>query len=126
MIQIDPIQFLMQAAALVGWILAAAIVVSVVERAVSGLNERDTTLLTAYALWFFLGIVGAHRIFCRRIMSGLGQLALTFGLFLLSLATGYVYVLAIPVVLWWLFDVTQIAGWVRTLETEPAAVPSAS
>jgi TM2 domain-containing membrane protein YozV len=83
-------------------------------------------LLTAYALWFFMGLVGAHRIYCGRIMSGLAQLALAFVLLIAALALGRVYIFAIPIVLWWLFDASQISAWVRTMNVEAATAPSSS
>jgi hypothetical protein len=124
MLQIDPIQFLIQAAGLSAWILVAAFIYSLVERATSGFSEQDTSLLTAYVLWFFLGLVGAHRMFCKHILSGMAQLVLTFVLFLASLAFGYVYLFAIPPLLWWLFDATQVAGWVRNAEPGAFTAPS--
>jgi TM2 domain-containing membrane protein YozV len=120
MIAIDPIQFLIQAAALAAWVIFAAVVYSVIERALSDVDDRSTAMITAYALWLFMGLVGAHRIFTKRIPSGLAQLVLTFILFLLSLAFGYPYLFAIPAVLWWLYDLTQIGGWVKTMDLTPA------
>jgi hypothetical protein len=124
MLVIDPIQFLIQAAALVAWIVLAAAVYSVAEKAISGFNNHETTLLTAYVLWFFMGLLGAHRIFCGHILSGLGQLVLTFGLFLAWLAFGYAYFLAIPPLLWWLYDVFQIPEWVRNMPEQPVEAAS--
>ena len=126
MIQIDPIQFLIQAAALEAWVVFAAAVYSVIEKYISDLNDHQTSLLTAYVIWFFMGMLGAHRIFCKHIMSGLAQLLLTFVLFLISLAFGYIYIFAIPVVLWWLYDASQISGWVGRMESSEAAAPSST
>jgi hypothetical protein len=125
MIQIDPIQFLIQAAALAALVFIAAGVYSFVEKYIDGLDEHSTNMLTGYALWFFMGMLGAHRIFCRRILSGLAQLLLTFVLFLMALAFGYIYVFAIPAVLWWLYDASQLAGWIRHGEATAIAEPSA-
>jgi hypothetical protein len=126
MLQIDPVQFLYQAAALAVWTLLAAAVYAMLERAISGLNVHDTSLLTAYTVWFFMGMLGAHRIFCQHIYSGMAQLLLTFVLFLASLAFGYYFLFAIPPLLWWLFDATQIPGWVKAQETRAATAPIAS
>jgi TM2 domain-containing membrane protein YozV len=126
MIQIDPIQFLIQAAALAAWVMLAAVVYSVIEKAISGFSDQETSMLTVYVLWFFMGMLGAHRIFCKHILSGMTQLLLTFVLFLASLAFGYYLLFAIPAVLWWLFDVSQISGWIRRGDAAAATVPSAN
>lgn len=55
----------------------------------------------AYVLWFFLGLLGVHRFYCNRVLSGLLWL-LTGGLFGIG----------------WLVDLFIIPGMVRSANAE--------
>ncbi|CUU70542.1 NINE protein [Campylobacter hyointestinalis] len=58
----------------------------------------------AYALWFFLGGFGAHRIYCGKFLSGILQLLLFWvGSFTAIFLVGYLF-LAIWGI-WWLVDI---------------------
>jgi TM2 domain-containing membrane protein YozV len=66
----------------------------------------------AYALWFFLGMLGAHRFYSNHAATGLGILALTF-LGCLTLAAGVGAVLVAAAAIWVLVDLFLISGWIR-------------
>lgn len=66
----------------------------------------------AYALWFFLGSFGAHRIYCAKFMSGILQLIL----FWIGTATSAILIGFIPLAIWgiwWLFDAFLTAKMVE-------------
>lgn len=72
---------------------------------------RPKSLLGAFALWFFFGTIGVHRLYLQRrlavpmlILGLVGWLGTPFivGFFLL-----------IPILAWWLVDLFFVAGWVR-------------
>jgi TM2 domain-containing membrane protein YozV len=42
-------------------------------------DANKKSKVVAYLLWFFLGALGAHRLYMRRIKSGLAQLAMWVG-----------------------------------------------
>ena len=77
------------------------------------------TVPVAYILWFFLGVLGAHRFYCNRVGTGI-LWALTAGLGLIG----------------WLVDLFLVPGMVRQanddtrlrngLSSVPAAGPSRS
>jgi TM2 domain-containing membrane protein YozV len=118
---INFVNFFWQCVALTVWVGLAAGVYIVFERIVSQLDGRKQTLLAAYLLWAAMGLFGAHRIYCGRIMSGLAQFALSACLLLLGLAIEF-YVI-IPAALWVLADAFLIPGWVRSEEAQGAAQP---
>jgi TM2 domain-containing membrane protein YozV len=63
----------------------------------------------AYVLWFFLGYLGIHRMYCGRVGSGALMLALTvIGSFTFPLGIGHLLVFVIAV--WWLVDLFLTAG----------------
>lgn len=63
----------------------------------------------AYVLWFFLGYLGIHRMYCGRIGSGVCMLALTvFGSITVTGLIGHV--LLVVVGIWWLIDLFLTAG----------------
>ncbi|MGG7074083.1 NINE protein [Campylobacter sp. 9BO] len=62
-------------------------------------------IFIAYALWFFLGWLGAHRLYLGRFISGFAQMALFF---LGSTTYWFFFIGFIPWVIWgiwWLLDV---------------------
>ncbi|MFC4077617.1 TM2 domain-containing protein [Salinithrix halophila] len=85
------------------------------------LNVRDR-MITAYILWLFLGVFGAHRFYLGQARSGLtmgfiGPLFLSFGLvfyFLKGLGVSPLLVMS-PFILWWLIDACLIPNRVRQL-----------
>lgn len=55
--------------------------------------------LAAYALWFFLGWLGAHRIYAGRAKSGFGMMALSLSL------------IGLPVsICWWMADAVLLGA----------------
>ncbi|MGV8853183.1 MAG: TM2 domain-containing protein [Devosia sp.] len=69
------------------------------------------SLLVAYVLWFFLGYVGAHRLYLGRPVSGLIMLALSAVTLVLSFVSfGVLGFLWVVVGLWWLIDALLIPG----------------
>ncbi|ABK83344.1 NINE protein [Campylobacter fetus] len=70
----------------------------------------------AYALWFFLGGFGAHRIYCGKFLSGLLQLLLFWiGSLTAIFLVGYIF-LAIWGI-WWLADLFFTSNWVEKLNS---------
>ena len=65
----------------------------------------------AYALWFFLGLFGAHRFYTGQTGSAIAQLVLTIiGFMLTILLVGWLLVLG--VVIWVIVDAFLIPGWI--------------
>lgn len=63
----------------------------------------------AYVLWFFLGYLGIHRMYCGRVGSGVAMLVMTvFGGILASALIGHLLLVAVGV--WWLIDLFLTAG----------------
>lgn len=63
----------------------------------------------AYVLWFFLGYLGIHRMYCGRVGSGVVMLALTvFGSITAAALIGHI--LLIIVGIWWLIDLFLTAS----------------
>lgn len=70
------------------------------------------SMVAAYALWLFLGYLGAHRFYMGRIPSGVGMLLLNFFSVVLTLILiGYIGIMAGFV--WWVIDACLIPGWVN-------------
>lgn len=81
-------------------------------RAVLEYNARAKSAALGYILWFFLGFLGAHRLYAGRIGSGLFQLVLhAVGWATAWIVIGWLF-LAIWGV-WWLIDAFLIHGWIR-------------
>jgi TM2 domain-containing membrane protein YozV len=69
----------------------------------------------AGALWFFLGLLGAHRFYSGKVGSGAGMAALTLTGLMLSMVDGVVgVVLLLTAGVWALVDVFCLSDWVRT------------
>ncbi|WP_169777205.1 NINE protein [Campylobacter mucosalis] len=65
----------------------------------------------AYALWFFLGWLGAHRLYLGKFISGFAMMALFFtGSALTFILVGYLF-LAIWGI-WWIVDVFLTGSYV--------------
>ncbi len=72
-----------------------------------------SSMLIAYLLWFFLGWLGAHRLYLSRFLSGLFMLALWgIGTAFAWILIGYF--LLIPWAIWWFIDIFLIPGMVRS------------
>lgn len=75
-------------------------------------DSNKKSLGLAYALWFFLGVFGAHRFYAGRTGSAVGMLIITLLSILLSvLLIGIVTFLVISI--WWIIDAFLIPGWIR-------------
>lgn len=74
----------------------------------------------AYALWVFLGMLGAHRFYTGRSGTGFAMLALfVVGLLTAAIGIGAFFILADGV--WVLVDAFLIPGWIRTSNMELVA-----
>lgn len=63
----------------------------------------------AYVLWFFLGSIGIHRMYCGRMASGILMLCLTVvGTLLFPVLIGHLLLFVVGV--WWLIDLFLTAG----------------
>ncbi|GEO27154.1 hypothetical protein AAC03nite_29390 [Alicyclobacillus acidoterrestris] len=63
----------------------------------------------AYVLWFFLGYLGIHRMYCGRVGSGVAMLAFTvFGMLTMSIVVGHLLLMIVGI--WWLIDLFLTAG----------------
>lgn len=81
-------------------------------RAMMEYDAARKSALLAYVLWFFLGFLGAHRLYANRVPSGLLQLVLHgFGWLTAAIVVGYIF-LALWAA-WWLIDALLIPGWIR-------------
>ncbi|GGJ13878.1 hypothetical protein GCM10010885_24050 [Alicyclobacillus cellulosilyticus] len=69
--------------------------------------QRSVAL--AYVLWFFLGYLGIHRMYCGRVTSGVVILACTvIGCILFPVFIGHLLLFIVGV--WWLVDLFLTAG----------------
>ncbi|WP_406720940.1 TM2 domain-containing protein [Thioclava litoralis] len=74
-------------------------------------NEKKSALI-AYLLWFFLPMLGVHRFYLGRWMSGLIMLALFgIGTALAVILIGYIPLTFVA--LWWVIDALLIPGMIR-------------
>lgn len=74
-------------------------------------NEKPSALV-AYALWFFLGYLGAHRFYLGRIGTGLMMLLL-FGIGTLTAPILIGWVPLVILALWWVLDLVLISSIIR-------------
>jgi TM2 domain-containing membrane protein YozV len=66
----------------------------------------------AWALWFFLGGVGAHRFYFGNTKSGFGMAGLWLGSLLTSpFGIGFVGFLGLTA--WWVYDAFQVNKWLK-------------
>lgn len=66
----------------------------------------------AYILWFFLGFLGAHRMYSGRVPSGLVQLVVHgIGWLTTPILIGWVFIALWAI--WWVVDALLIPGWIR-------------
>jgi TM2 domain-containing membrane protein YozV len=114
---INFVNFFWQCVALTVWIALVGSVYMLLERmVVTQLDAHKQRLAAAYLLWLGMGLFGAHRIYCNRIMTGLAQFAVSAVLLLLGLALDFYTV--IPAVLWLLADALLIPGWIRSEDAQ--------
>ncbi|MER5170348.1 TM2 domain-containing protein [Thioclava sp. GXIMD2076] len=74
-------------------------------------NEKKSALI-AYLLWFFLPMLGVHRFYLGRWMSGLIMLILFgIGTALAVILIGYIPLAFVG--LWWLIDALLIPSMIR-------------
>lgn len=82
------------------------------DRALMEYDARRKSALLSYVLWFFLGFLGAHRMYSDRVPSGLLQLFVHgLGWLTAPILIGYLF-LAIWAV-WWVIDAFLIPSWIR-------------
>lgn len=75
-------------------------------------DANRKSLLVAYLLWWFLGLLGAHRLYLGRTVSGVFMLLLSIVSWVLTFVlVGFVGVAVIGA--WWLIDAFLIPGMVR-------------
>ncbi|MCC6678544.1 MAG: TM2 domain-containing protein [Phycisphaerales bacterium] len=75
-------------------------------------DANKKSLLVAYLLWWFLGFLGAHRLYLGRIGSGIFMLVVSIVSWVLTLVlVGFIGLALIG--LWWLIDAFLIPGMVR-------------
>lgn len=84
---------------------------AVIDRYRTNSDATGITIL-AYAVWFFLGMFGAHRFVTGHVFSGLMMLLLN-GLGWLTFWFGLGFLLWGVLGLWWLVDALLIPGMVR-------------
>lgn len=70
------------------------------------------SVAVAYVLWFFLGYLGIHRMYCGRVGSGVAMLALTV-IGSMTFAAGVGHLMLFVVSIWWLIDLFLTAGMAK-------------
>lgn len=65
--------------------------------------QTEKNLFLAYALWFFLGAFGVHRLYLGKIGTGITQLALLI-IGSLTMVVGVGIFLLAALGLWWILD----------------------
>ena len=75
-------------------------------------ENNKKSIILAYFLWFFLGMLGAHRFYFGKNISGLVLLILTVGSVALTVVLIGAVLIIIPLV-WVLVDAFLIPGWTR-------------
>ncbi len=75
-------------------------------------DALSKSAVLAYILWFFLGFLGAHRLYSDRIVSGVLQFLLWgFGWLTMWILIGWAFWAVWAV--WWVIDALLIHGWIR-------------
>jgi TM2 domain-containing membrane protein YozV len=75
-------------------------------------DALSKSAVLAYILWFFLGFLGAHRLYSGRVLSGIVQF-LVWGLGWATMWILVGWVFWVVWALWWVIDALLIAGWIR-------------
>lgn len=74
-----------------------------------GTRMYPRSVALAYVLWFFLGYLGIHRMYCGRVGSGVAMLALTvIGGLTFPVFIGHFLLFIVGI--WWLVDLFLTAG----------------
>lgn len=81
--------------------------------------DGKRTVLTAYALWLFLGWAGAHRFYVGRWRSALGMAAAGLVTWIMTTMLGPW--LGIPMTIWWIVDALLVPGWIKQANAANAA-----
>lgn len=81
--------------------------------------------LSAYSVWFMVGMLGAHRFYCGRTWTGLLMLAFTMlsAVAALTVSMEAGQAAAIAVTLWWAVDGVLILRWIPTAIEEGPSRP---
>ena len=75
-------------------------------------DARSKSPVLAYILWFFLGFLGAHRLYSSRVPSGLLQFAIWgIGTLTTMILIGWVFLAVWGI--WWVIDAFLIHVWIR-------------
>ena len=82
-------------------------------------EANKKTSFAAYALWFFFGMLGAHRFYLERTGTAVAILLLTLGSFILMLAFIGFLTIAIPGI-WVFIDAFLIPGMVKQYNNQLA------
>jgi TM2 domain-containing membrane protein YozV len=81
-------------------------------RAMMLFEANKKSVVVAYLLWFFFGVLGGHRFYAGKTGSAVAQLLLfIFGIILSIVVVGFL--LLIPLGIWVLVDAFLIPGWIR-------------
>ena len=81
-------------------------------RALMEYNARAKSTLLGYILWFFLGFLGAHRLYGGKIASGIAQLLLhAIGWATTWILIGWFFLGLWGI--WWIIDAFLIPSWIR-------------
>ncbi|MCT8972112.1 TM2 domain-containing protein [Microbaculum marinisediminis] len=75
-------------------------------------DALSKSAVLAYILWFFLGFLGAHRLYSARVLSGILQFLL-WGLGWLTMWILIGWAFWALWALWWVIDAVLIPGWIR-------------
>ncbi|ESR25853.1 TM2 domain-containing protein [Lutibaculum baratangense] len=88
-------------------------------RAMMEYNARAKSTALGYILWFFLGFLGAHRLYGGRVGTGILQILLHgLGWLTAPIVIGYLFLGLWG--LWWLVDAFLIPGWIRDYNLDVA------
>jgi TM2 domain-containing membrane protein YozV len=75
-------------------------------------DALSKSAVLAYILWFFLGFLGAHRLYSARVLSGVLQLTVHgIGWLTTPILVGWVFIAVWAI--WWVIDAFLIHGWIR-------------
>jgi TM2 domain-containing membrane protein YozV len=81
-------------------------------------DTQKKSVVLAYLFWFFLGALGVHRFYMRRIKSGIAMVVLVLispllVLFLFPFIGGGGFMVWVVLGIWVIVDAFLIPGWVR-------------
>ena len=80
-------------------------------------TRNKKSLIVAYLLWLFLGGLGGHDFYTRKIMFGIGKIVLTvLGLACLTAFPPLSLVCFVVLSIWFFLDLFLIPGRIRKIE----------